>query len=100
LWRFDELLGEITMSIKIADKKGRIALGAEFAGKTFIVLQEADHIILQPAVVLPECEAWLYENETALASVRRGVQQARKQAFSTSPSDLDADEELIADLDD
>ena len=41
-----------------------------------------------------EYESWLYKNPKALASVMRGIEQARKGQFSESPPDLDADQAL------
>lgn len=71
---------------KQADERGRISLGAEFANCTFIVENEGGTIIIHPARVIPEREAWLYENETALARVRKGLAQARAGEFAKPPS--------------
>lgn len=54
----------------------------------------------QPARIIPEREAWLYENEEAREAVRRGLAQARAGRFSQSPPDLKADRELVEDLED
>ena len=43
----------------------------------------------------PTQEAWLFRNKKALASVRRGLDQARKGEF-VDPPDLDEDEKLTA----
>jgi len=52
-------------------------------------------------VTIPASEAWLYKNKKALASVRRGLKQARKKRmFSETPPNLDADDQLIAEIDD
>ena len=88
------------MTIKVADKKGRIALGSQFAEQTFIVREEAGKILIEPAVVLPQREVWLYENEKALESVRRGLKQAQARQYSDSPPDLKADAALVEELDD
>jgi hypothetical protein len=40
--------------------------------------------------VIPEREVWLYENPKALASVRRGLGQARKGNATKNPPDLKA----------
>ncbi|MBI5763028.1 MAG: hypothetical protein HZA51_05840 [Planctomycetes bacterium] len=72
-----------------ADERGRISLGAEFAHCTFLVENDGGTIIIHPARVIPEREAWLYENETALARVRTGLAQARDKKFAKPPS-LDA----------
>jgi hypothetical protein len=88
------------MITKTADGKGRITLGNKYAGRTFIVQEVDGKVVLNPAVTIPEREAWLYENPEALASVRRGLKQAQMGEFSESPPDLSADEKLIAEIDD
>ncbi len=87
------------MNTKIADSKGRVALGSRFAHCTFIV-DESDlgQIVLKLAVAIPAREAWLYENQTALNLVRRGLAQAQEGKFSKSPPDLVADAELAGEL--
>ncbi|MCA1594936.1 MAG: hypothetical protein LC772_00690 [Chloroflexi bacterium] len=61
----------------IADKKGRISLGASCAGKTFHIEQgEGETLVLTPATHVPESEAWLYKNPEALAMVRSGLREA------------------------
>jgi hypothetical protein len=85
---------------KVADGKGRIALGNKYAGRTFIVQELDEKIILNPAVTIPASEAWLYENKEALASVGRGLQEAQNGNFSRTPPNLAADETLIAEIDD
>ena len=52
------------------------------------------------ARVIPENEAWLWENEKALGMVQRGLAQARKREFAETPPDLDGDDSLAAELDD
>ncbi|MEX0715583.1 MAG: hypothetical protein WD066_03310 [Planctomycetaceae bacterium] len=87
------------MFTKTADTKGRIALGSRFAGKTFIVREVEGKIMIEPAVVIPEREAWLYADKQALESLRRGLEQARTGDFA-QPPDLEADEALVAELED
>lgn len=89
------------MTIRLADSKGRILLGSQYANVTFIV-DDADpsQVILKPAVAIPAREAWLYQNETALDLVRKGLSEARKREFAKSPPDLDADEKLVKKLED
>jgi hypothetical protein len=41
------------------------------------------------------CEAWLYKNNEAEASLRRGLAQASGGLFSTSPPDLKADQSIV-----
>lgn len=73
---------------KQTDAKGRLTLGEAFANRTVIVEQRGHEIVLQLARVIPESEAWLYENQAALASVRRGLKQATARKLSDGP-DLD-----------
>jgi len=84
-----------TRETKQADERGRISLGRSFANCTFLVENAGDGIIIRPARVIPEQEAWLYENQAALAQVRKGLAQARKGQFSTAPS-LDEARRLAA----
>jgi len=50
--------------------------------------------------VIPEREVWLYENPKALASVRRGLEQARKGKVTKTPPDLKATAKLAEQLED
>ena len=58
---------------KTADNKGRIGLGAIFANRSVIIqrLNETE-MVIKLARVIPESEAWLYDNAEALAAVRTG----------------------------
>ena len=88
------------MTTRVVDSKGRIALGSRFVGRTVIVDDsDPDRIVVTPAVVIPEREAWLYRNEKALTSVRQGLAEARQRRLSKKPPDLDADAALIAEWD-
>ena len=86
------------MVTKVVDSKGRVALGAEFAGKTVIIERERGQIIIKPAVVLPENEAWLFKNAQAKQAVLSGIEEARQGKFSKSPPNLDANAEFVAKL--
>jgi hypothetical protein len=70
---------------KNTDAKGRVTLGEAYANRTLIVEQKGSDIVLHLARVIPEREAWLYENSTALAAVRRGLKQARSGKLSDGP---------------
>jgi hypothetical protein len=80
------------MITKILDKKGRLSLGPRFANQLVIVDDsDSTRIVITPAKVVPEHEAWLYHNEEALKSVLTGIQQAQNDRYATDPSDVDAD---------
>ncbi|MBC8522840.1 hypothetical protein H8D29_02830 [PVC group bacterium] len=75
---------------KKADSKGRVTLGKEFAGYTFIfkIDTETKEITLSPAQVIAEHEMWLHKNPAALATVLQGLADARAGNFVKGP-DLD-----------
>lgn len=89
-----------TISKKDVDSKGRVTLGASFANRTVIVEEREDEIVLKLARLIPERESWLYENDAALASVRRGLNQARSGKFAKKAPDLKTASELAESLQD
>ena len=76
------------LSTRNTDSKGRLTLGDGFRSRTVIVEQRGDEVVIRLARVIPEAEAWLYENAKALQSVRRGIRQARKGKLSRRGPDL------------
>ena len=87
--------------LKRADSKGRVTLGGHFANRVVIVEHRSDdEVIVRLARVIPEREAWLYENPLALASVRRGLDQARKGNVTKNSPDLKAAAKLAEQLKD
>lgn len=83
-----------------ADNKGRVLLGGRFANRSFISEQLNDtEIVLKLARVIPESEAWLYDNAEALAAIRTGLAQARAGDVTQSP-DVEGDIKLAAELED
>lgn len=85
---------------KHVDSKGRLTLGEAFANETVLVEPHGeDEVIVRRARVIPAREAWLYDNKAALASVRRGLQQAAEHNFVAGP-DIAADAELAEQLQD
>jgi hypothetical protein len=89
------------MSTKLADSKGRVALGPRFANQTLIV-EEVDptEVRITIAAVVPQREMWLHRNAIAKDSVLRGLAQARSGKFSKAPPNLDQDAALAERLDD
>ena len=86
---------------KSADGKGRVTLGSQFANRSVIVEHRSEsEVVVRLARVIPEAESWLYENPKALASVRRGLDQARKRKVARTPPDLKAAAKLAARLED
>lgn len=78
---------------KTIDDKGRLTLGREFAGRTVQIEPGEGEIVLRFSRVVPEPEAWLWENATALGLVRAGLEQATRGELSDGP-DLAAAFEL------
>ncbi len=76
----------IKHAVKVADGKGRLLLGNEYANTEFIIERRKDGVVLlRPAVTVPVSEAWLFRNKKALASVTRGLEQARQREFVDAP---------------
>lgn len=86
---------------KSTDSKGRITLGSHFANRAVIVEHRGeDEVVVRLARLIPEGEAWLYENPKALESVRRGLDQARKGNVAKKIPDLKAAAKLAEQLED
>jgi hypothetical protein len=81
------------------DSKGRVTLGEQFANRTVLIEDRGDEVVIRLARVIPEREAWLYENKKAMASVRRGLKDAKSGRTAKAP-DLAAAKRLVADMDD
>lgn len=47
---------------------------------------ETGEILLDPQVMIPAREAWLWKNKEALASLRRGIKQAAEGKVKSMPS--------------
>jgi len=82
------------MDTKTVDSKGRVTLGKEFAGRTVSIRKSKNgQLVIEPVKLIPEQEAWLYENPKALAAVRRGLAQAKARKLVKGP-DLSRDAKL------
>lgn len=91
------------MAYKIADSKGRIALGAKFAGQMVIVDDtDPSRIILTRAVAVPEQEAWLFNplNGRALHLVSTGLEEARTEQFAENPPNWEEAGQLAGEITD
>ena len=70
----------------VADAKGRVTLGREYAGATLLVQKsESGTVTLQPAVTVPASEAWLWTNNAALRSVQSGIDEAKRRRHAKAP---------------
>jgi hypothetical protein len=60
------------------DAKKRLSLGAALGDGTAynIYRNPLGQLILDPVKTIPVSEAWLYENPTALASVKQGLRES------------------------
>jgi hypothetical protein len=87
------------MTTKTTDNKGRLTLGERFANRTVIV-EEVDEteVRVTLARVVPEREMWLYENDAAIAAVRRGLAEAKGGDLTAAEPDLAADATFTAKL--
>lgn len=72
-------------AFKTIDEKGRLTLGREFAGRTVQVEKGEHAVVVKFYRVVPDREAWLWENETAKEMVDRGLQQARAGELASGP---------------
>jgi hypothetical protein len=74
----DEELIQIAESVK-PDAKKRVVLPKSVVGEGItyhIYANSLGQIVLDPQVTIPASEAWLFNNPDALASVRRGLDDA------------------------
>lgn len=69
--------GFIGQDLKKPDSQGRIIIGKQYADEIYSVEPQSNgDILLRPVVVINKQEAWLFRNPEALASVKRGLEQA------------------------
>jgi len=77
-------------ALKTIDEKGRLTLGRQYAGRTVQLEKDDGGIVIKFYRVVPEREAWLWENETARDLVERGIAAAASGALTDGPADLAA----------
>jgi len=72
------------------DSKKRLALGKtpHPADSYRVYENELGEIVLVPLKTIPASEAWLYENEKALASLRRGLKDAKEGKLTKAKEDF------------
>lgn len=60
-----------------ADDRGRLTVGAVAKKKTYrVMINDSGQILLDPIVNIPEKEIWLWKNQSALNSLKRGLEEA------------------------
>lgn len=62
------------------DSKNRVSLPKRIQGAVHtyrIYSNDAGQIVLDPQVLVPASEAWLYRDEAALKAVRQGLEEAK-----------------------
>ena len=60
-----------------ADERGRLTVGAVAKKKNYrIMINQSGQILLDPIVNIPEKEVWLWKNQSALDSLKRGLEEA------------------------
>ncbi len=67
---------ELITEIQKSDAKKRVSLGMAIreSGATYnIYRNRLGQIVLDPVKAVPAYEAWLFENKSALASLKRGL---------------------------
>lgn len=69
-----------------ADSKNRVVLRGPVARHYRVYRNASGQILLDPQVMIPASEAWLYKNKKALASVRRGLKQVEEGKLVKLPS--------------
>ncbi len=87
------------MELKIADSRGRVNLGKEFANKTFLIEKTGDtEMKLELAAVIPERELWFHRNPEVRATVLGAIEKLRAGQFAEMPPDVDAEEPWMKEL--
>lgn len=85
----DSNLKKISGNVK-PDSKRRVVLPASLVAEDVVYQvysNEAGQILLDPQVLIPASEAWLFKNPEALASVKRSLADAAEGRISKIDSD-------------
>jgi hypothetical protein len=84
---------------KQIDSKGRLLLGNEFAGATFLVESQKDgSLLLRPAVTVPVETAWFFKSQKAQNLVKAGLKEAAQGKLKKV--NWKSDSKLVAQLED
>ena len=99
-WDFPTTPRKVTQvpsdKIKRIDDKGRLNLGKDFAGRDVRIDETAGGFTASYVIQVPAGEAWLWENEKALSSVRKGIEEAAAGELTAGPEGWDG---IVADTD-
>ena len=73
--KFKEILEQATL-----DPKNRLSIGkAVLSSRIFKVYRNAaGQILLDPQILIPEREAWIYQNPKLIQAIDKGIDQAKK----------------------
>ncbi len=84
---------------KQIDSKGRLLLGSEFAGTTFLMETQKDgSFLLRQAVTVPVETAWFFKNQKAQNLVKAGLEEAAQGKLKKS--NWKSDSKLVNQLED
>ncbi|MFI5380163.1 MAG: hypothetical protein ACHRHE_12765 [Tepidisphaerales bacterium] len=73
--------------VKHTDSRGRLTLGRDFANQTVTVENVEDgQASIRVVRIIPDGEAWLYENPASLDAVRSGLADARVNRIGQGPN--------------
>jgi PHD/YefM family antitoxin component YafN of YafNO toxin-antitoxin module len=81
-------------TIKTADARGRVNLGAAFAN-AIVALTYTDptEVVISKAQCDSETEEWLFRNPRALRGLLQGLEESERGEFVKTPPDFEADME-------
>ena len=64
------------MKVCNVDAKGRVTLGARFAGRLAVIVDSDEYEMT--VRIIPEREEWVFRNPKVLATLERGLEQAKE----------------------
>jgi hypothetical protein len=72
------------VATRTIDERNRLTLGElpEGLKRVRIYKNDRGEVLLQPVIEIPASEAWLFRNEEALESVKKGLKNASKGKIS------------------
>ena len=73
------------INLRTVDSKGRITIGVEYAGRTVRIEKRGGEMVVTPCRVVPEREAWLWENKEAFRLAHTGIDQAQHGKLDDGP---------------